>query len=140
MGWRKLGHLGLIGGLLLYSNLAAPANASAQTPPAATNIAGVDGSTPLHQAVRANDVKAVDALIKRGADVKATTRYGVTPIGLAALNGNAAMVRRLLDAGADVNTSTPGGETVLMTASRTGNVDAVTLLLDRGAKADAKDT
>src|SRR5262245_59604015 len=139
MGWRNLGYLGLIAGLLLYSNVGAPANAVAQTP-SANEVANTDGATPLHQAVRASDLKAVEALIKRGADVKATTRYGVTPIGLAALNGNAAMVRRLLDAGADVNTSTPGGETVLMTASRTGNVDAVTLLLDRGAKADAKDT
>jgi ankyrin repeat protein len=69
-----------------------------------------------------NDIKTVDALIKRGADVKATTRYGVTPIGLAALNGNAPCCARLLDAGADPNTTTPGGETALMTAARTGNV------------------
>ena len=31
--------------------------------------------------------------MKRGADVKAATRYGVTPMGLAALNGNAAIMR-----------------------------------------------
>jgi ankyrin repeat protein len=47
--------------------------------------------TPLHQAVRQNDLKTVEAQIKKGADVKAATRYGVTPIGLAALNGNAAI-------------------------------------------------
>ncbi|HEY1304684.1 MAG TPA: ankyrin repeat domain-containing protein [Vicinamibacterales bacterium] len=139
MGWRNLGHLGLIGGLLLYSNVGAPANAAAQAPSTTANAAGPDGSTPLHQAVRANDIKSVDTLIKRGVDVKATTRYGVTPIGLAALNGNAAILRRLLDAGADVNTATPGGETTLMTASRSGNIEAVTLLLDRGAKVNAKD-
>ncbi|HZM60143.1 MAG TPA: ankyrin repeat domain-containing protein [Vicinamibacterales bacterium] len=99
-----------------------------------------DGTTPLHQAVRQNDVKAVDALIKRGANVKAATRYGVTPIGLAALNGNTAIVRRLLDAGADPNTATPAGETALMTAVRTGRLETVTLLLERGANINAKDS
>ena len=131
MRWTNLGHPVLIGMLAIV--VAGTAVTRAQTGD------GNEGSTPLHQAVRANDLKAVEALIKRGADVKATTRYGVTPIGLAALNGNAAILRKLLDAGADANTATPGGETALMTASRSGNVDAVTLLLDRGAKVDAKD-
>ncbi|HEY6506560.1 MAG TPA: ankyrin repeat domain-containing protein, partial [Vicinamibacterales bacterium] len=99
-----------------------------------------DRSTALHQAVRENDLKAVDALIRRGADVKATTRYGVTPMGIAALNGNAAILRRLLDAGADPNTATPGGETALMTAARTGRIDTVSLLLERAANVNAKDT
>ncbi len=98
-----------------------------------------DGSTALHQAVRENDLKAVDALIRRGADVKAATRYGVTPMGIAALNGNPAILRRLLDAGADPNTATSGGETALMTAARTGRADVVTLLLERGAKVDPRD-
>ena len=125
MRWTSLGRHLLIGGYVIALATAAGAQ---------------DGTTPLHQAVRANDLKTVDALIKRGADVKAATRYGVTPMHVAALNGNAAILRRLLDAGADVNTATPGGETALMTAARTGNVDAVTLLLDRGANVNAKDT
>ena len=131
----------LVGGLLLGLSGVAVSSASGQT---ALAISGdsmaPDGTTALHQAVRQNDLKTVEALIKRGADVKATTRYGVTPIGLAALGGNAAILRRLLDAGADPNTATPGGETALMTAARTGNVEAVTLLLDRGAGVNAKDT
>jgi ankyrin repeat protein len=127
-------HLALIGGVFLATISAVPL--PAQTPA----DAAPDGATPLHQAVRQNDLKAVDRLITRGADVKAATRYGVTPIGLAALNGNAAILRRLLDAGADPNTATPGGETALMTAARTGNAEAVTLLLDRRANVNAKDT
>ena len=97
-----------------------------------------DATSPLIDAIRQNDAAAVDALIKRGADVKSPTRYGVTPLGAAALGGNAAIVRRLLDAGAEVNAATPGGETALMTAARTGSVDAVRLLLDRGASVQAK--
>jgi ankyrin repeat protein len=125
--------LSLLGGALLVLVGAVGLSAQAPADP------GIDGSTPLHLAVRQNDLKTVDALIKKGADVKAATRYGVTPIGLAALNGNTAILRRLLDAGADPNTATPGGETALMTASRTGNAEAVTLLLDRHADANAKD-
>ena len=99
-----------------------------------------DGTTALHWAVRRDDVAAVEALIKAGADVKAANRYGVTPMNLAATNGNAAVIRRLLDAGVDPNSANPGGETALMTAARSGQVDAVTLLLDRGANVNAKDT
>jgi ankyrin repeat protein len=130
----------LIGGLLLGSSGAAMSSASAQTALAVTGeTASPDGTTPLHQAVRQNDLKTVEALITRGADVKAATRYGVTPIGLAALGGNAAILKRLIDAGADPNTATPGGETALMTAARTGNIETVTLLLDRGANVNGKD-
>jgi uncharacterized protein len=120
-----------VGHYVLVALLVLGAKAVAQAP---------DGTTPLHEAVRQNDLKTVQALIKARADVKAATRYGVTPIGIAAVNGNVAILRALLDAGADANTATPAGETALMTAARTGNVDAVTLLLDRGATVDAKDT
>jgi ankyrin repeat protein len=127
-------HLPLLGGALLV--LTGAAGLAAQT--AATLTA--DGSTPLHTAVRQNDLETVDTLLKRGADVKAATRYGVTPMAIAAMNGNAAMLRRLLDAGADPNSATPGGETALMTAARTGNAEAVTLLLERRADMNAADS
>ncbi len=130
----------LLAGLLLGSSGAAVPSASGQTTLInASDTALPDGTTPLHQAVRLNDLKTVEALIKRGADVKAATRYGVTPMGLAALGGNAAILRRLLEAGADPNTATPGGETALMTAARTGTAETVSLLLDRGADVNARD-
>jgi ankyrin repeat protein len=136
-----LGRCALIGGVLLGSGGAVAPSALAQTAREITAVtAAPDGTTALHQAVRRNDLKAVEALIRRGADVKAATRYGITPIGLAARNGNAAILRRLLEAGADPNTATSGGETALMTAARTGNAESVTLLLDRGADVNAKDT
>jgi ankyrin repeat protein len=131
------GYLSVIGVLAV----AGAAGLAAQTGGGTVVTDGAtDGATPLHQAVQQNDLKGVDALVKRGADVKAATRYGVTPIGLAALNGNAAILRRLLDAGADPNTTMPAGETALMTAARTGNRDAVALLLDRKANVNATDT
>ena len=104
------------------------------------NVAQPDGTTALHWAVRHNDVATAELLIKAGADVGATNRYGVSPMTLAATNGSAAMVEKLLNGGANVNTTTPGGETVLMTAARTGKTDLAKLLLDHGAKVNAGDT
>src|SRR5579883_1450225 len=74
-----------------------------------------DGTTPLHWAVRSNDMQTVDKLLRSGADPKAADRYGVTPLYLACVNGDAAMIRKLLDAGADPNSKDPAGETALMT-------------------------
>ena len=99
-----------------------------------------DGTTPLHAAVRQDDLATAAALIKSGADVNAANRYGVTPIYLAAMNGSAAMIQKLLDSGVDANAANPGGETVLMTAARVGKIEAVKLLLDRGANVNAHDT
>src|SRR5687767_1675288 len=130
----KTGHLSLLCGALI--SIIGATVLAAQT----AGSGAPDGFTALHQAIQQNDLKTVDTLLKRGADVAAVTRYGVTPMGLAALNGNAAILRRLLDAGADPNTATPAGETALMTAARTGNRDAVTLLLDRRAGVNASDT
>jgi ankyrin repeat protein len=98
-----------------------------------------DGTTPLHEAAYADDVRAMARLIGAGADVKAANRYGVTPLWLACLNGSAAAIELLLKAGADANTVLPGGETVLMTAARTGRVDAVNVLLRHGANVNAKE-
>jgi ankyrin repeat protein len=103
------------------------------------NEAGVDGTTALHWAVRADDLESTDLLIRAGANAKSADRYGVTPLYLASVNGNAAMIRKLLDAGADPNSTDPAGETALMTAARTGNPDAIKLLLDRGASVNATD-
>src|SRR5580658_3376463 len=127
MGWKTL----FIGWLCGVSVVSLPA--------ADARIPDPDGTTALHWAVRHDDLKAADALIKDGADVKAANRYGMTAMNLAAMNGSAPMIRKLLDAGVDPNSANPGGETALMTAARTGKLDAVTLLLDRGAKVNAKD-
>src|SRR5262245_31660564 len=53
-----------------------------------------DGTTALHWAVRRDDLETVDWLIKAGADVNRTNRYGVAPLWLACINGNGAVVER----------------------------------------------
>jgi ankyrin repeat protein len=101
------------------------------------NASAPDGTTPLHWAVRANDLEMSQVLLRAGANAAAANRYGVTPIALAATNGNAAMLELLVKAGADPNAALPEGETVLMTAARVGNVDALKVLLTHGAGVNA---
>jgi ankyrin repeat protein len=129
-----VGRLLLRAALAIVVSLAGANRIAAQLP----DNGPMDGSTPLHEAIRHSDSAAIKALLSRGADVNAPTRYGVTPLDLAALQGDTAIVRTLLDAGAKPNAGTPGGETPLMTAARVGRVDMVTLLLDRGAAVNAK--
>jgi ankyrin len=100
---------------------------------------GVDGTTALHWAARADHLDMVRLLLESGASATAADRYGVTPLYLAAENGSASVIEALLDAGADVDARAPIGETALMTATRTGLVDALAVLLDRGADVDARD-
>jgi ankyrin repeat protein len=103
------------------------------------NARGIDGTTALHYAVRADDRPTIAALIKSGANVNAANRYGVTPLALAATNGSADVIDTLLQSGADPNAASPDGETVLMTAARTGSRAAVQALLNRGAAVNARE-
>jgi uncharacterized protein len=104
------------------------------------NIPDVDGSTALHWASRWDNLETAGALIRGGANVKATNRYGVTPLSLACINGSGPMIGLLLKAGADPNTTLPEGETALMTAARTGKLDAVKSLLSYGADINFKES
>src|ERR1051326_6452164 len=88
---------------------------AAQAP---TPFQQADGTTPLHLAVRSDDIAAVRRLLRAGANAGARNRYGVTPLSLAAANGNATIVDALLKAGADSKAMLPGDQTILMVASR----------------------
>ncbi len=107
--------------------------------PAQVRAVEPDGTTPLHWAVRADDVETSVLLLRGGADANAANRYGVTPLSLAAVNANPKMIEALVAAGADVNRPVSRGQTVLMTAARTGNAAAVRVLLDHGADANARE-
>jgi ankyrin repeat protein len=103
------------------------------------NVPQVDGTTALHWAAQRDDLEIAKALLRAGADPKATNRYGVTPLSLACTNGSGPMVELLLKAGVDPNSTIPGGETALMTAARTGKLGAVRALLAGGADVHAKE-
>jgi uncharacterized protein len=120
----------LLGSILLFAVVGFGADINAVEP---------DGTTPLHWAVRADDLAKVNKLLAEGADAKAANRYGITPLYLACQNANPAMIERLLKAGADPNAVSTEGETALMTVARTGVVEAAKVLLDHGAKVDARE-
>ena len=93
-----------------------------------------DGTTPLHWAVRSNDLDAAQRLLHTGANPDAANRYGVTPLSLAAQNGSSPMIQALLQAGARPTSA------ILMTAAHTGNAEVVRMLLARGADANARES
>src|SRR5262249_47001163 len=73
-------------------------------------------------------------LLKKGADVNAKNKLGVTPLHRAATNYEKAKL--LIDAGANVKAKTKSGRTALTLAARkAGNNKTVKLLVDKGANA-----
>jgi len=144
-------------GLLVLSPLSAvPAAAQASLPEAIkgrnhqavrilldrhanANAREADGTTPLHWAVRVDDLESVQLLLRAGAAVNVANRYGVTPLMLAATNGSGLVVNALLRAGADATAALPEGETALMTAARTGDPGVVKALLAHGANVNARE-
>ena len=107
--------------------------------PASVNRATADGTTALHWAAYRGDADVVDVLIRAGANVTLTNRYGVMPLALACRKGNATVIERLLGAGADPNSTLPEGETALMTAAQAGSAEGVRRLLAHGADVNARE-
>jgi ankyrin repeat protein len=94
-----------------------------------------DGWTPLHLACFFGQPGMVEALIERGADVRAraTNPTQNTPLHAAAAGRSKEAVRALLEHGADVNARQEGGWTALHAASQNGDVEMVRLLIAGGA-------
>jgi ankyrin repeat protein len=103
------------------------------------NLAEPDGTSALHWAVHNGDAELVQALIRRGADVRRVNDYGVTPMSEAAITAQEPIVRALLAAGADVESPNAEGQTALMVVSRTDHVDTARLLLRKGANVNARE-
>jgi len=65
-----------------------------------------DQLTALHYACMRGLDPVASHLIKKGADVNASSNTGFTPLGAAAINGNLSTVKLLLEAGADASSVT----------------------------------
>lgn len=93
-----------------------------------------DQNEQFFAAARKGDVEAVKALLAKGTDVNAKTRYGVTALYYAADRGHMELVKLLLEKGADVNVrDTFYGSTALGAASDKGHPAIVKALIDKGA-------
>ncbi len=100
------------------------------------NVKDKDGCTLLLIAARAGNSKAVDFLLKNGADVEvnAQSKKGLTALNFATINGDVESLQLLLQHGAKLDLQTQNGLTALDNAIIRGNAESVKLLLERGAK------
>ena len=91
---------------------------------------------PLFEAIRKDDVKAVEAILKAGADPNSRDDLDATALMHATLYASERCMKVLADKGADVNATAKGGSTALMWA--TGEASKVRFLLARGADRNVK--
>ncbi len=100
----------------------------------------IDDDTPLHFALRLDNIEAVKLFIKRGANVNANSysKMGISPFEIAIIKKDLELIELCLEHGADVNPDTiyhirNSGQLAL----NTGNTEVIKLLRKYGAKIPA---
>jgi ankyrin repeat protein len=91
---------------------------------------------PLFEAIRKDDVNAVETMLKAGTDANSRDDLGATALMHATLYASERCMKVLADRGADVNAAAKGGSTALMWA--TGEPSKVRFLLAHGADRNAR--
>jgi ankyrin repeat protein len=100
------------------------------------------GNTALLLALKFNYKKnevIYKSLIKAGAYLNLSDKYGCTPLMHAAMKGEVELVKLLSEAGADLNLSDKYGSTPLMYAAMRGEVELVKMLSEAGADLNLQD-
>ena len=92
----------------------------------------------LFMAAWHNDLEAVKALIKAGADVNATKNNGTTLLHYAAIYAGPEIAEMFIRAGADVNAAESTGNTPLHDAAFQDKLKITELLIKSGANINAK--
>jgi len=88
----------------------------------------------IHGAALEGSPAAVQAFLRRGADINGFDRHGETPLHSAVKGGNEETATLLIEEGADLNIGTTrGGDTPLHYAVMWANWDIVRILLKSGA-------
>jgi ankyrin repeat protein len=113
--------------IALLIGLAGPV--SAQTAPAASEVAAYDG---LFRAAHEGDVAGIERLIAEGADVDARDSRGRTPAHVAAFASEDAALRALAEAGADMNAVEHRAYDVVTIAAVADDPDLMSLAIELG--------
>ncbi len=93
----------------------------------------------LLTAARKGDIAEVKALLEKGANLEAKSRYGQTPLFFAARNGHEELVKFLLSKGASPNVKDTFYKSSLISAAADkGYTNVVKLLLDAGSDSAAE--
>jgi hypothetical protein len=95
----------------------------------------IGGGTPIFLALMLHNRATVEAMIAKGADVKATDGSGATTLMWAAYDDAAdpLLVRKLIELGVDPNAKSKNGDTALRWALRRGYTPVVEALKKAGA-------
>lgn len=96
------------------------------------------GDTPLHDAVRWDDVEAIQILLDNGADIRVGNKYKETPLHYAAWQDEQKAASLLIAKGADPNARDSYQLTPLHEAVRYGHTEIARIMLDAGADVNAR--
>jgi ankyrin repeat protein len=96
-----------------------------------------DTPPPIVAAVKANDIAAVQLLVKRRVDVNTPEADGTTALHWAARADNVEMARMLMRAGGDAKRADRYGITPLHLAAVNGSAPVIKLLVEAGADVNA---
>lgn len=103
----------------------------------------LEPGTPIHEAVRANDINKVRQLLEEGVDVNIQTEFsGQTPLHWSVVGGNNEITRLLLEKGANLEAKNFSGMTPLHLLSAAYHLErtgTLLLLLEKGAQVNTID-
>ena len=94
----------------------------------------------LFKAVKKGDLKTLQMLIEKGADVNVKDDDGMTPLSIAVWLAHKEDVHFLLENGADVNAKDSDGRTPLTHATANGHAEITKFLIEKGADVNAEDS
>jgi ankyrin repeat protein len=100
------------------------------------------GMTPLHQAVKVNNLSFVNLLLDYGANPNVKTEWrvgGETPLMIACINNYYEIGKLLLDYGADPTEKNTQGLPCLHLACMNGSIELAMLLVSRGCDITMRD-